>query len=390
MSRAEVLLRSTLEAFGIRRPVAAPAREPPAPLVVLSSCYLRPDDGWAIAARRYARAMAIGGLDVRLSTRGQETNLDGTPEVYAETEPYRRELPRPPDLIVTSFALTATPGPAIMEYPGSAVHAVFETADVRPEVARQLRSKLCRGVWTQCSANQRALAAAGCESNLIGMPWFEDDPLLKVPRPREVKRILWVGREEPRKAPDRLVAAFLRAFAPGDGCTLTLKLSDWASTYRYQRVEQSVVEALECSGVSRRWSLRQATAAITVERNRYSADEMHALYASHDAYACTSRGEGWNLPAYHAKLAGRRVLATDAGGERDFLGDDDVLVPQPGRVPAPAGEAGESYADCGLDPIVAGLQELRRSPGRGVRPSVALRADAVGRRFREWVERLTS
>jgi glycosyltransferase involved in cell wall biosynthesis len=387
VSRAEVLLRSALESLGMsRRP--APVPERPAPLVVLSSYYLRPDDGWAIAARRYARAMALGGLDVRLSTRGRETPYDGTPEVYRETEPYRRELPRRPDLIVTSFALTGSPGPAIMEYPGAAVHVVFETADVKPAVARQLASKLVRGVWVQCAANQRALEESGCSSTLIGMPWFEDDPLLAAPPPQKVRKLLWVGREEPRKSPDRLIAAFLRAFVPGE-CALTMKVSRWNSNYPYPRIEQSIVEALEWSGVSRRWSLRQASDAIVVERGVYSEKEMVGLYATHDAYVSTSRGEGWNLPAYHAKLAGRRVLATDAGGERDFLGDDDVLIPQSGRVPAPAGEAGEYYADCGLDPIVAGLQELKRSAGTGVRPTFALRGDAIGRRFREWAESLT-
>ncbi len=119
--------------------------------------------------------------------------------------------------------------------------------------------------------------------------------------------------------------------------------------------------------------------------------EMLSLHANHDVYCSASRGEGLDLPAFAAKLAGRKLCITDSGGPRDFVGEGDVLVPACGSVPAdPSYKWGASatYADFRFDDVVAGLQRARSEPQRGERVPAEFRAQHVGKLFREWVGEL--
>jgi glycosyltransferase involved in cell wall biosynthesis len=357
-------------------------RKSGSPVVLYHAPWTLPDDGWSISSRATARAMNEAGLDVRLVSFDEKAG-EIHPAVMDEVRPCLKYADRW-DLHLLSTAITykrhalASIGTLAYDSARSAMHVMFERLHIEPELAEALNS--LHGVFTHCSANRDVLAEANVRDvEVIGIPWFESDPLLQVPKPTDSKKFLWVGRAEFRKSPDRLVRAFLRAFPKTDEATLTLKVSEYGTNHAYPSIDEIVEQEL----------LRHSRvmSPFRIVYGRLSAEKMRELYASHDVYCSASRGEGWDLPAYHMKLAGRRVVSTDSGGPRDFVGDGDTLVPQTGEV---LDHLGHAYADHDLDHLVQALQLARSKPGPGSRPPVSLRSDEVGSKFKRWVERLTA
>ena len=364
-------------------------REDDRPVVFFRTPWERLDDGWSIAARAYARVMEMGGLNVCLSSWSPyQGAVDET--VLADVG-HMAKTPTVWDAHV--FSCTLGPGAAMAPIMKNmrdnqgpqAYHCVFERQYIEPELVDALN--LLDGVWAQCSANRDVLVNHGVKNvTLIHHPWFDDDPHLNLEPPRQCKRFYWIGRSEPRKAPDRLVRAFVRAFKPGEA-ELTLKLSMYLHPGAYPPVQQALAAELPING----WTRENWQQHIHIIHDRLSRDGMVRLHADHDVYVSASRGEGLDLPAFAAKLAGRQLVLTDSGGPRDFVNDGDVLVPACGLVPAspeyPWGD-GATYFDHRLEDLVAALQSVRGKRPVGSRVPEKLNARNVSREMSRWIESL--
>lgn len=367
------------------------------PIVFFRTPWERLDDGWSIAARAYAKAMEAGGLDVRLSSWADTmlmwSNAPKTDPTVLEEVGHLTKMPQNWDVHVFSCTLGSAQSlvPVILnmvQNPGpQGYHCVFERQSIEPALAKVLNQ--LDGVWSQCSANRDVLVRCGVENvTLIHHPWFDDDPHLRLDPPKECKRFYWIGRAEPRKAPDKLIRAFVRAFKPGEA-KLTLKLSMYQHSTPYPSPEEVLTEELPING----WDSFNWMEDIEVITGRLTRDEMVQLHADNDVYVSASRGEGLDLPAFAAKLAGRQLVLTDSGGPRDFVNDGDVLVPASGLVPA-AEEyewgPGATYFEHELDDIIGAFQSVRGKRATGSRVPDALHATHVGQAFKDWVEKLRS
>lgn len=361
-------------------------------------------DGWCTAARAYARAMALSGLDVHLKAWDTDPHTPLDPAVA-------REIPESMRAPVEAWDahLFSTPlgGPAnhrrvgtfeffhALNKPPRFLYTMFERRNVQPELIAEFNR--LEGVFVPCSANLRVLEAAGCTTaTWIPYPYFDDDPHLSLPPARSQPRtLLWIGRWEPRKAPHNLIRAFLRAFKPGEA-RLILKMgpSPWVRS-QYPEPESVIAEEIDL-GAWKRWKLSQVVAAIEVVRGRLSAEEMLALHARADTYVSASRGEGIELGMFAAKLAGRRVVTTDCGGPLDFLGEDDSIVPAPESMAAPDYEwlwgPDTTYARYELDDLVAAMQSAMAGAPRSrpERVPPAHRAERVGQAMRAWIEQCSA
>jgi glycosyltransferase involved in cell wall biosynthesis len=270
---------------------------------------------------------------------------------------------------------------------------VFERRSIEPEMAGVL--KKLSGVWVQCSMNRDVLRDAGVTDNvgLIKYPYFDENPLLKLESPKEVKTFLYVGRFEPRKSPENVLRAFMRAFRPGEA-KLILKLSPLVWTFSFEIMSPEAViiyELVEPDVVKNGWTVSNWRDSIQLVRGKLSMEDMTRLYASADAYVSSSRGEGLDLPCFASKLAGRRVLTTASGGPEDFVGDGDIVVPATGRVDAhPRYDWGDGawYIDYQLDDLIAGMQALRSRPVGNGRdwPMQEHRAERIGRELKVFFE----
>ena len=368
------------------------------PVVLFQTPWRRPDDGWSIAARAYARAMADGGLDVHLVdwVKSIEPLPQPPPEVLSEVQGLFKLPDREWDCRIMSCVVESGQemarilGRQQLGRGAQGFHCVFERQQIDPELVSLLNG--LEGVWAQCSANRDVLRKCGVRRvELIPQPYRDDDPHLEVPAPRESRRFYWIGRFEPRKNADTLIRAFLRAFKPGEA-TLTLKLSPYVHPEYCGSPEEVLLHELyEPDVVRAGWTPKNACIAVRVVRRKLPKSDMLALHANHDVYCSASRGEGLDLPAFAAKLAGRKLCMTDSGGPRDFVGEGDELVPACGSVPAdpsyPWGP-GATYADFQLDDLVAAFQRARATPQTGERVPEAHCALRVGALFRDWIEEL--
>jgi glycosyltransferase involved in cell wall biosynthesis len=368
--------------------------------VIFYTIFHNPADGWAIASRAYARAMHAAGVDVRLATWEQPPQqLD--PDVARELRGIPIHRPAVPldDIVIGSAPINLSPAhlgilantvrlrPPLHR----AYYTVFESRSIAPEITTRLR--VLDGVWVQCRMNQRVLRDASVESTLIPFPFFEDDPHLALDPPRSTRRFLWIGKQEPRKASDNLIRAFMRAFRPGEA-EITLKTGELPA-HGQPSLERVLLDELAITTTG--WTPRNWRDSIHIITERLSAAEMVELHARHDVYVSASRGEGLDLPAFVAKLAGRRIVTTASGGPEDFLDPDvDILVPSTGVVPAHKSyQWGPSATliDYSLDDLIAALQRARSQPPCGTRtwPGVEQhRAAAVGERLRSWIESISN
>lgn len=364
-------------------------------VLVFETLWQNSADGWSTASRAYARAMASAGVDVRLKSWARDVELDEA--VAREIPPKMREPVSDWDYHVFSCPLGSPEKHREvgtfelfhkLNKPPRFFYTMFERRRVQPEIITELNR--LEGVWVPCSMNHRVLVEAGCRTSAwIPYPYFDDDPYLSLPPPRrEPRTFLWIGRWEPRKAPHNLIRAFFRAFKPGEA-RLILKIgpSPW--------VRSSYLGPYDVIGVNlgRGWTRAAAAKDIEVVEGRLTLEEMRALHARSDVYVSASRGEGIDLPAFAAKLAGRRVVTTASGGPEDFLDEDDIVVPSTQDLAAPEYEwiwgPGALYTDYDIETLACAMESVMRPMKRGVlwpRVPERHRASLVGKMLATWLE----
>lgn len=362
--------------------------------VVFDCAWNRLHVGWDILARRYGRAMSMVNIDVR---HYPVTHEKITPEVQKESAALSQMIDAH-DVYVwsTCFHRPDVLIPALVQqFSGRTQPRVFYTMFERLRATRVIASWFnshVNGVWVPCTANRDALVEAGCNNvRWIPVPWFDDDDLLRIPRPRTSRSFYWIGTWEARKAPDMLLRAFTRAFKPGEA-TLVLKTALGAIFGRgYPTPEIAIESALhDPIAVKNGW---KTPLGIVIDRRPLSrAELLSEVHARGDVYVSASRGEGVDMPAFEAKLAGRRVITTDSGGPRDFLGSSDILVARTGELPVPpvySWERGSAHADYSLDDLTAALQRAR-SEGVVANdwPRENFHCVSVGRSLKDWFEEL--
>ena len=373
--------------------------------VLFNTPWTHPADGWSIASRAYARAMRVAGVDVLLRDwqRPELAGLDS--EVFEEMMPFiseNRVVLAPPlpalGLQIFSCALLSSEKLSVLDAmmankEPQAFYCVFERRYIEPALVEKMNR--LAGVWVQCRMNERVLRGAGVENvSLLPYPFFVDDPHLELDKPaREPRRFYYVGRFEPRKAVENVIRAFLRAFAPGES-ELAVKTSPIPHVSEWPGAREVVARELcEDDVIQNGWTASNVWESVRLIEGRLSRQEMLELHAWGDVYVSGSRGEGLELPAWEAKLSGRRLIVTECGGPEDFLDPEvDICIPASGLVPAdpsyPWGE-GATYIDYELDDLIEAMQTARGQHACGTRTWPGWerhRAVRVGAELKRWTE----
>lgn len=412
-------------------PPRMPAADPSCRVFLFETLWYDEADGWAIASRAHARAMINAGLDVRMQSwmplmgrhvdphefqtlsADEITSLIVPPEKLADLinpeslaeiggveRIYQKGSPFGFYLFSTTLGgpqFITTPLNMLLNYPSPrAFYTMFERCHVIQETAEQL--KLLDGVWVLCSKNADELRDKGVSKTTVIHPCYRDDDPVRLKRRYHTRaadeplRVYWIGRNEPRKAMDNVVRAFLRAFRPGEA-TLTLKMSPIKWRGDVLSAEEVLVDELR--NTTSYWTGQDAQRAIRVVDGRLTREEMAQLHADHHVYLSTSRGEGWDLPAFEAKLVGNRVISTDSGGPRDFIHahEGDHLIETTGEILAHPrywwGE-GATYIDYDLDEIVAALRSvyMTEQPPLTLDNLEKFRQKSIGQQIKSWVEEI--
>ncbi|GBQ14017.1 hypothetical protein CFR78_00610 [Komagataeibacter rhaeticus] len=163
----------------------------------------------------------------------------------------------------------------------------------------------------QCVTDALSLSGCRLPIDTIGQP-VELDPLRALARQRKpvtrpMRRFLHISSCFPRKGVDVLLAAWARAFTKKDDVELVIKT--------FPNPHNDVQEQLD--------ALRgqyPAMAPVQIINRDVEPEELLTFYRTADVMVLPTRGEGYNLPALEAMVAGLPLIVTGHGGQRDFCG----------------------------------------------------------------------
>jgi len=324
-----------------------------------SGPYETPYDGIGEAVRRHASALDGAGIPVFLTTSGGlrgRRYQDLEPHVRKRIDPlticrYKAPLLRVFHAILgrSTIHRAVFPRSQIELKPGelrrlqqtTIVMTVHERLAPDPEL-RDLAKllNLVAEVWVPCSRNRRVLIDSGVAQDRIHVvphPYDPDDLPLFDQGLRQAKQLDSPGRPfqffncgkwEPRKGQHELIGAFLQAFSPVNNVRLALKTSAFGKWKEYSEGPvQSVLYWLERDVVKARgWTYQNAQRAFTFIIDSVPRETLVAMHCQSDCYVSASRAEGFDLPAFDAKLAGKRMVYVRSGGPEDFSTSGDIAV----------------------------------------------------------------
>lgn len=213
----------------------------------------------------------------------------------------------------------------------SILYAAFEEDIIPKQRVRILN--LFGGIWVPSSASKQWLKQSGVTVpiKVIYHPFRENDPVAKIPPKRQgrVYRFLNISKWEPRKAQHDLIGGFLLAFCPEDPVELIMKCNPFMRCADYPSDWRESLKAwLETDEVqSRGWSAQNVLLKVRVFWNKMlSREQMAQMYVESDAYVSCGRSEGFDLPAFDAKLANRRLIHPNNGAAWDYRQSTDVQI----------------------------------------------------------------
>lgn len=323
--------------------------------VVLKGPWETWGDGFSEHTRRNARALALAGAPIALRSISPRIRI-ATGEELSIDRDYGDLLKKTVSTVAAQVIQLVPHEGALTPFVSHRHYSVEQQQAINSRIAfyavwermaglrsddRDSLNKVGQ-VWVAANATKSFLVSEGVAEEKIrvfGCPYLADDPLLAL-RGRERQkgrpRFYHIGKWEPRKDQHRMLGAFLCAFKPGEA-SLFLKTSDKAPFFHdYPHgVAVSTQSWLDDARVKANgWTADNIGRDVLVATKRLSEEAMRSMHRVADCYVSLSRGEGFDMPAFDAKLAGNLLMYTPSGGPQDFAHANDVLVPSSGLVAA--------------------------------------------------------
>jgi glycosyltransferase involved in cell wall biosynthesis len=348
--------------------------------IALGVCYYAPweneADGFALHSRRNARALHYAGVPVHLRSAApsmgpmEASPPEIAPLLHASIARYSAQVYQV--ILNAAAAWNLTTHRFLSEQELAAVnhcrviYSVWERDRVAPEIVEALNR--VGQVWTASRQSLAMLQRSGVAAEklrYVPMPYFPDDPHLALAgraRKPGVPRFYHIGKWEPRKAQPRILEAFLRAFKPGEA-QLWLKISSLrVAIDGFPAGPFPVLKKLLLDPVlqDKGWNQETINRYISVVDSRLEPAQLRTFHALGDVYVSLSRGEGFDIPSYEAKLSGNRLIYTPSGGPQDFAASTDYVVPYTGSVrchPMYHWELDAEYGDYRVEDAMQALQQ---------------------------------
>lgn len=284
--------------------------------------------GYAETARRYLTAFARQGLPVTWTPMVPSTLLQKGFEPFEgrsvgdpELDPLCN-LPIPYDTVLLHIMPTFYPR-LIRMLSGKriAAYSVWET-DRLPSSWRGLLKDV-ELLLIPCEWNRKVFQAGGFEKPIEVVPHSllpGQSPLPDTGKDSGEFVFYSINTWSDRKAVDRTLEAYLRAFTARDPVRLVLKTSE--------RHEMRRVPFTTWYPVHTRWLISRILRRypnpppVTVITDFLSNDAILNLHRQADCYVSLTRSEGWGMGAFDAAAYGRPVIITGFGGQTEYLPSD--------------------------------------------------------------------
>ncbi len=285
--------------------------------------------GYAVAARRYIRALRRAGVAV--TWQPLENTLDGRRCAHNPfmAPPELLALPRATgdEATVLAHCMPQSWGElrAVLGSTRLIGQTVWEADVVPARWQRELAP--ADEIWVPTEWNASTLRAAGMSAHVHVVPHVVDNgDFTSPPLALDPSRFVFasVCTWDWRKRPDLLLHAYLRAFTAADDVSLVLKTGSdvlsWPNTsgadlMTWRQVMQIVRQYPDA-------------AHVVLDTESWTDQQMAGLWQRADCYVSLTSVEGWGLGAFDAAVAGVPLIITGYGGQLEWLGNDHAgLVP---------------------------------------------------------------
>ncbi len=293
---------------------------------------VRDFSGYATAARGYVQALDQAGADITVrAIRYDQADL-GTGYECSERE--RELLKRPLDNIDVVIQHT-TPNEC-RPVDGKVNIAVVAWETTR--IPQYWVDKLNRfnSVITFCQASVDAFNDCGVTVPIFKIPHTFDipsydlkdvEPIVAPSAPNILKdRFIFynISQFATKKGVDILLRSYFGAFH-GKGEEVMLILKTYVNMVNREAEYEKLSQYINSVRVGMRLPMEGYPQVMLVTKT-LTDEQIKKLHATGDVYVCSSRGEGWCIPAFEALAYGKKLITTLWGGMGEFarkIDDDD-------------------------------------------------------------------
>ena len=294
---------------------------------------VRDFSGYAAAARGYINALHRAGADVVVRTIRYDCADAGTE--YKVTDLEKQLLLKPLENIDVVIQHT-TPN-ELRPVTGKVNVAVvaWETTRIPEYWAKKLNQ--FSAVITFCDASVDAFKNSGVTVPVFKIPHTFDIPSYTLDSVDKVtstsnpdffdgKFVFYnISQLSTKKGIDVLLRSYLTEFHGADKDKVILILK----TYIDMSNRDAERERIKAFVASVKNGLRLAPEGyppLMVISNTLSDEQIKKIHKTGDAYVCSSRAEGWCIPAFEALAYGKKLITTSWGGMGEFaaIKDEDA------------------------------------------------------------------
>lgn len=297
-------------------------------------------NGYGQAANEMVLALAGAGANVEvrvLNPAQEELRFDGYPGLEALLRDHNDLTPHPDVVIVHAQPFDAARVLASLRerHPEtkSARTVVYTTWEGVSRPPDSIASALVMfdQIWLPSMHNVdlvRPTLPLARRKDVACVPHCFDETTLSVrqmPRTRAPDapfRFYYLGHWNGRKNVPGLIRAFAKAFTADDHVELAIHATG---------IEPGrCMTAIQACGEG----VRDDTAKIVFSNNLLTYYEVLSYHRDGDCFVTATRGEAWNMPAFHALLAGNMIIHPRGTGAREFLRGTTAQLPQAIHAPS--------------------------------------------------------